>query len=249
MAIDLYISIFASLLIISLTSFIGLFAFGLKQKTLNKYIELLVGFAAGALLGDAFIHLLPQLAATGITVQISISILVGILVFFALEKIVHWHHCHRVEHKEVCSDLPYMSLAGDALHNAIDGVIVAGAFLTNPVVGFSTALAVFLHELPHEGGNYSILIKGGFSRKKALFLNFVTALTSFAGAVITLLLSSMISGALPFVIAFSMGSFLYIAGTDLLPELHKHFAPKQAVLEFLFIVLGVVIMAALLLLE
>ncbi|MEI7960811.1 MAG: ZIP family metal transporter [archaeon] len=245
----MYLEIFGSLFIISLTSFVGLLAFGLKQKTLNKYIDLLVGFAAGALLGDAFIHLLPQLAATGISIQISFSILIGILVFFALEKIVHWHHCHRVEHKEVCTDLPYMSLAGDILHNAIDGVIVAGAFLANPIVGFSTALAVFLHELPHEGGNYSILIKGGFSRKKALLLNFITALASFIGAIITLLLSSLISGILPFVIAFSMGSFLYIAGTDLLPELHKRFAPKQAVLEFLFIVLGVIIMAALLLLE
>jgi len=245
----MFLELFLSLFIISLTSFVGLFAFGAKHETLHKHIDILVGFAAGALLGDAFIHLLPELGVAGITVQISLSILIGIIVFFALEKIVHWHHCHRIEHKEVCEDLPYMSLAGDILHNIIDGVIVAGAFLANPVVGFSTALAVFLHELPHEGGNYSILIKGGFSRKKALFLNFFAALASFIGAVVTLILSSMISGVLPFIIAFSMGSFLYIAGTDLLPELHKKFAPKQAVLEFIFIVLGVVIMAALLLLE
>jgi zinc and cadmium transporter len=243
------LELFLSLFVISLTSLIGLFAFGFKHDVLYKYIDLLVGFAAGALLGDAFIHLLPQIGKTGITIQISFSILVGILVFFALEKIVHWHHCHRKGHVEVCTDLPYMSMAGDALHNLIDGVIVAGAFLTSPVVGFSTALAVFLHELPHEGGTYSILIKGGFSKSKALVMNFITAVTSFVGAILTLILSSFISGAIPYVIAFSVGSFLYIAGTDLLPELHKKFSNKMAILEFFAIVLGVLVMSVLLLLE
>ena len=243
----MYFEVFASLLVISLTSLIGLFAFGKNHDRLIKSIDLLVGFAAGALLGDAFIHLLPELAKTSFTVWHSFTILVGIVVFFAIEKVVYWHHFHRTGHNHACSDLPYMSLAGDALHNFIDGVILAGAFIASPVIGFSTAAAIFFHEIPHEGGNYSILIKGGFSRKKALFLNFVTALTSFLGAIFTLILSTIISGAMPFVLAFSIGSFLYIAGTDLLPELHKSFTPKKAVSEFFAIVLGVAVMAALLL--
>ncbi|MCX6804016.1 MAG: ZIP family metal transporter [Candidatus Diapherotrites archaeon] len=243
------LELFASLFIISLTSLVGLVAFGVRQKTLEKYLDLMVGFAAGALLGDAFIHLLPELGKTGITASVSFTILFGIVVFFVLEKVVHWHHCHRVHHENVCTDLPYMSLAGDILHNIIDGVILAGAFIINPVIGFSTALAIFIHELPHEGGNYSILIKGGFSRKKALLANFITALASFIGAILTLALSALVSGLMPYILAFSIGSFIYIGGTDLLPELHKKFTTKKAILETIAIILGIAAMGILLLLE
>jgi len=205
-----------------------------------------VAFAIGALFGDVFIHLLPELAEGGLSVELSLTVLAGIIVFFVLEKVVHWHHCHHAEHSDKCATFTYMSMTGDALHNIIDGIILAGAFLAGPVIGFSTALAVFLHEVPQEIGDFAVLLKGGFSKKKALGFNFLTALTAFVGAGIALVFSFAIQGITPFFIAFAAGSFLYIAGTDLFPELHKEFNSKKAVIQLFFILLGIAVMGLLL---
>ena len=243
------IELFLCLGVISLVSFIGVFTLGISDKKIEKYLEAMVAFAAGALLGDVFIHLMPELGETGFSTGISITILLGMVTFFVLEKIIHWHHCHHLKHEKSCESFGYMSLTGDALHNIIDGLILGGAFLVNPVVGFSTAIAIFLHELPQEIGDFGILLKSGFTKKKALVFNFIISLTSFLGAIIAVILGSSISGLTNFFIAFAAGSFLYIAGTDLLPQLHKKFSKKQALVQIFFIVLGITIMASLLLIE
>lgn len=242
----MYLELFGSLFLISLASVIGIIAIKLKPITLDYWVELLVAFAIGALIGDVFIHLLPEIAEKGITTEISFAILAGIVVFFLLEKVIHWQHCHHANHGKTCHRFTYMSLMGDIVHNFIDGVILAGAFMANPVIGFSTTIAVFLHEVPQEMGDYAVLIKGGFSKKKALAYNFLSSLTSFLGAIITIIFGTMIAGITPLLMAFAAGSFLYIAGTDLFPELHKEFSVKKAIMQLFFILLGIGVMSLLL---
>jgi len=243
------VELFISLALISFASLIGAFTLGIKLNRLEHYLEAMVAFAIGALLGDTFIHLLPELGENGFPLEISLTILAGMVVFFILEKVIHWHHCHHAKHSHVCESYGYMSLVGDALHNFIDGLILGGAFLTSPVVGFSTTIAIFLHEIPQEIGDYGILLKSGFSKKKALAFNFLISLTAFLGAFIAVLFGSMIAGANQFFIAFAAGSFIYIAATDLLPQLNKHFSKKQAITQVILIILGIIVMASLLLLE
>ena len=247
----MYFELFLSLTAISLISLIGVFTLKIKENTLENFLELMVAFAVGALLGDVFIHLLPELSEKGFSLEISLAILSGVVVFFILEKVVHWHHCHHVHHKKEYITFTYMSLAGDLLHNAIDGIILAGAFVASPVIGFSTAIAILLHEIPQEIADFGVLLKGGFSKKKALAFNFITALSAFIGAIIALILGNTIEGVTPLLLAFAAGSFLYIAGTDLLPQLHdqKSFSTKKALMQLVFLVLGMAIMASLLLIE
>jgi zinc and cadmium transporter len=242
------LELFGCLGVISLASLIGIFTLRIKEKKLESFLEATVAFAVGALLGDVFIHLLPELAQDGFSLAISFSILAGVVVFFILEKIIHWHHCHHATHSRTCARFSYMSLAGDLLHNVIDGIILAGAFLASPVIGFSTAIAIILHEIPQEISDFGVLLKGGFSKQKALVFNFVTALSAFIGAGIALLFGNSIEGSIPALIAFAAGSFLYIAGTDLLPQLHEGetFSKRKAITQLFFLILGIVVMAALL---
>jgi zinc and cadmium transporter len=239
----------ASLIIISLASLIGVFTLGIKSSKLEHFLEWMVAFAIGALLGDVFIHLLPELGENGFSLDVSLTILLGIILFFILEKFIHWHHCHHAAHKNKCESYGYMSLAGDVLHNFIDGAILAGAFIISPIVGFSTAIAILLHELPQEIGDFGIMLSSGFSQKKALAFNFIVSLTAFLGAGVALLSISTFQSASPYIVAIAVGGFLYLAGTDLLPQLNKKFSKKQAILQLFFILVWVAVMSALLLLE
>ena len=242
--------LFLSLVLISLVSLIGVFTLSINHKKLERFLELIVAFAVGALLGDVFIHLLPELGENGFSLPISLTILMGILCFFVLEKIIHWHHCHRVNHTPVCApSFGYVSLAGDALHNFIDGVILVGAFIVSPTLGIATAIAVLLHEVPQEIADFGILLKSGFSQKKALVYNFLVSLTAFLGAGIALTLTNIIELGTSYLIAFTVGGFLYLVGTDLLPELHKKFSKKATLLQFVFVIIGILLMLSLLLLE
>lgn len=244
----MYFELFGALSVFAIFSFVGALTLGLSKKKLEFWINGMVAFAVGAMLGDVFIHLLPELGKKGFSLEISITILLGMVVFFILEKYVHWHHHHHTNHEHEYESFSYMILIGNALHNVTDGVILAGAFLASPVIGFSTAIAIFMHEIPQEIGDFGVLLKGGFSKKKALIYNFIISLTAFAGAILTILFSSFIQGTIPFFVAFAAGGFLYIAGTDLLPQLHESHSKKEAFVQIFFIILGIVIMAGLLLL-
>ena len=238
------LELFVSILVISLVSLIGVFTLSINKKKLNNSLDLLVSLSVGALLGGAFLHLIPELVEESIFSDISIFILFGILLFFVLEKFVFWHHCHKSEHEHL--SFSYMNLVGDGLHNLLDGVLLAGAFLINVQVGFATAIAVLLHEIPQEVGDFGVLLKGGFSRKKALIANFATALTAFIGAILALAFNAFIIGVVPIIVAIAVGGFIYIAGTDLIPELHKNPNPKESVLQLVFILIGVGAMGLLL---
>ena len=240
-----------SVIAVSLMSLIGIITLSLNSKRLNKIVLYFVSFSVGALLGDVFIHLLPEIVEeNGFGINISTYILLGILVSFVMEKIIHWRHCHHPTTKEHPHPFAVMNLIGDFIHNFIDGLIIGASYIVSIPVGIATTIAVVLHEIPQEIGDFGILLHGGFSKSKALFLNFVTALSAVLGAIISFLLASRVEGSLIFLIPFAAGNFLYIAGSDLIPELNKsEFTIWKSILQLLTIILGILVMASLLLLE
>ena len=164
-----------SVFLISLISFSGLLFLALKKKILQKLFLFLVSFATGGLLGSAFLHLLPEAAKRlGLGWNFSLMILGGILAFFILEKFILWRHCHIPTYKEHPHPLVFMSLVGDGFHNLLDGMMVAASFMTDFSLGIVTVIAVLIHEIPQEIGDFSILVYGGFSKTKALFFNFAS---------------------------------------------------------------------------
>lgn len=237
-----------SVLAVSLVSFIGLLTLGLRVERLKKILLLLVSFAAGALLGDVFLHLLPELVEEGFLLSYSFMLLGGIGFSFVVEKFIHWRHCHVPTTKEHIHPVATMNLVGDGVHNFIDGIIIGASYLVSVPAGLATTLAVFLHEIPQEIGDFGVLLHAGYTRKRALFMNFLLALTSVIGAVVVFMVGSS-ADLVPFLVAFAAGNFIYVAGSDLIPELHKETGVKSAFFQLLALALGVVVMASLLLFE
>jgi zinc and cadmium transporter len=243
------ILILASVFAISLISFIGAITLFINKKILDKILLYLVSFSAGALFADAFIHLIPEaLEQTNITL-VSIYVLTGILFSFIIEKFVQWRHCHVPTSKRHPHPVAYMNIVGDVVHNLIDGMIIAGSYLVSIPLGIATTIAVIFHEIPQEIGDFGVLIYGGFNRNKALMVNFLTALSSFIGVFLTLILSKYIGNISLFLVPFAAGNFIYIAGSDLIPELHKETDFRKSAIQLFSIVLGIAVMLSLLLLE
>jgi zinc and cadmium transporter len=201
----------------------------------------LVAFAAGSLLGGAFLHMIPAgLAAYGNRDTFYYWILAGFVMFFALEQLLHWHHCHRA--KAPCRQpLTYLILLGDGLHNFIGGLAIGGIFLLDIRVGIMAWLAAAAHELPQEVGDFSVLVHGGWDKPKALLLNIVSASTFLLGGIVAYMVSSDVD--INFLIPFAAGNFIYIAAVDLVPEVNKHGNMKENMAHFLAFVSGVVLMA------
>ncbi|MBL7055464.1 ZIP family metal transporter [Candidatus Woesearchaeota archaeon] len=249
--LEVWIYTLVSVFIVSMISLIGVITISIKTEKLHKFLIYMVSFSAGALLGDVFIHLLPELIEeSGFGINVSLYILLGILFSFVIEKFVHWHHCHLPITKQHVHSFAVMNLVGDFVHNFIDGIIIGVSYLINIPVGIATTVAVILHEIPQEISDFGVLLHGGFSKSKALFYNFITAITSILGAVLALFIGSRIEGITPILIALTAGSFIYIAGSDLIPELHKEeFKWKSSLLQLVSITLGIAIMFVLLFLE
>jgi zinc and cadmium transporter len=210
-----------------------------------------VSFSAGALFGDAFIHLVPQaMAPTGVPQYASAFILLGIVSSFMLERFLQWRHCHIPTSEDHPHLIASMNLYGDAVHNLIDGLVMGGSYIISTPLGIATTLAVILHEIPQEIGDFGVLIYGGFGRTKALLMNFLTALTAVLGTILALSLGVFAQDFIPFLIPFAAGNFIYIAGSDLIPELRKDqpVALKSG-LQLLALVLGISLMFSLVLLE
>ena len=236
-----------SVLIVSLISLVGLLTLSIKENLLKNILIYSISFSAGALFGDVFIHLLPEIIKkNGLTAKISSFVLLGIVVSLFIEKIIHWRHCHMPVNKTHVHRFAYMNLFGDSIHNFIDGLIIGAAYLISIPVGMATTMAVIFHEIPQEIGDFGVLIHAGLNRKKALMYNFLTATTAILGTIITILLSSKIEGATNMLSAFAAGSFIYIAGSDLIPELHKETELKKSVIQIFTFILGIAIMYGLL---
>ena len=223
--------------ITSLVSLVGIFFLSFLIEKLKKIIMFLVSLSAGALLGGAFFHLLPE------ALEISGSktwsyVLVGILIFFILEKIIHWRHCHEPSCDEHPHSLGVMNIIGDGLHNLIDGAVIAGAFLIDTNLGILTTIAVISHEVPQEIGDFGVLIYAGYSVKRALFFNFLSALGSVLGALIVLILNQKVDGLMTVLLPLTAGGFIYIASSDLIPELRKEIKISESLKQLLGIIIG-----------
>ena len=255
-----------SVLIVSLLSLIGAITLFFGRQKVEKFLIYLVGFSAGALLGDAFLHLIPASveSAGGFVPAISLYILVGIFFAFVVEKILHWGHTHHFHHirdkkeelkkkkekavgvRKEKSTLGYMNLFGDAMHNFVDGIVIGASYLVSIPLGFATTLAVVFHEIPQELGDFGVLLHSGFNRKKALLFNFFSAALAIAGGILAVWLSSRIDGLLFFLIPFTSRNFIYIASSNLIPELQKEPRLGRSLAQLVSMLAGIVVMIALL---
>ena len=243
--LNIYLYAIASVLAVSIISLIGIFAVIIGRDNLNKMVMMLIGLSAGALLGDSFLHLIPEAVQDG-GPNLWLWLLAGILTFFILEKIVHWRHCHLPTAADHPHPVGLMNLVGDSLHNFIDGMVIAGSFLISPALGLATVIAVVSHEIPQELGDFAILIYAGYSQAKALFYNFISAALSIIGALFALAVGGRLEGFTNFIIPFTAGGFIYIAASDLFPELKKdNERLGQAFLQLLCVAAGIGIMLAL----
>lgn len=238
----------ASLLAVSLVSFIGVLGLSLNEVKLKKLLLYLVSFSAGALLGDVFLHLIPEMAEDGFTGFMGLFILLGILIFFILEKFVFWHHSHSSHDESVHSSV-YLTQIGDSLHNFLDGIIIAAAYMISVPVGVATTLAVVFHEIPQEIGNFAILVHGGWKVKKALFYNFISALFAVLGGVIVLLFLGEAVEIPVWLLSIAASSFIYLSMSDLIPEIQSEKSTKNSFFLIFAFVLGMVVMGLLLFLE
>ncbi|MDD1621128.1 MAG: ZIP family metal transporter [Methylococcaceae bacterium] len=210
--------------LVSLMSFSGLFVIWLPAQRLAIVVPYLVALAVGVLLGDAFIHLIPDaISRHGSVSDICLTVLAGLFLFFVLEKLVRWRHDHNVDTSVAAEILPLakMNLIGDAIHNFVDGILIAGSFLVDPALGLTTTLAIVAHEIPQELGDVGALLRGGFSPRQAVMFNFYCSLTVLLGVVFTLLLSQIAQSSLILLLPIAAGGFIYIAASDLIPVLHE----------------------------
>ena len=209
---------------------------------MRKTLLYFVSFSVGGLFGDAFIHLIPEVVReVGFTLHISLYILFGIVSSFAIEKLFQWRHCHIPTSVDHPHPFAYMNLFGDAIHNFIDGAVIAGSYISGFHLGVATTLAVIFHEIPQEIGDFGVLVYGGFGRSKALLFNFLTTITAILGALFALIVGIYFENINMFLIPFAAGSFIYIAGSDLIPELHKESEISKSLIQLLAFILGVLV--------
>ncbi len=222
---------------VSLISLIGIFTFFIKSDILSRWLFILVSFSVGGLIGAAFLHLLPEALEQANAHSVFIWVIAGFIFFFILEKYLHWRHCHEDE----CQVHPftYLNLVGDTIHNFSDGLIIGASFALNLRFGFVTTLAIILHEIPQELGDFGVLVYGGLSRRKALYLNFLTALVCVLGTVIGYFVFNSDKSFMVTLLPFIAGGFIYIAACDLVPELHKQRGFFNSLFSTLSVIAGI----------
>ncbi|MDA1186025.1 MAG: ZIP family metal transporter [Acidobacteria bacterium] len=210
----------------------------ISDATRAKLVPWLVSYAVGALLGVSLLALLPTSLAQLPAERVFMTLLVGILLFFVLEKLVLWRHCH-IHDCEVHESSVLPVLVGDAFHNFVDGAVVAAAVMTSVPLGISTALAVAAHEIPQEVGDFAILLNAGYSRRKALLLNLLSSAASAVGAIAALVAFDTVPRLLPYFLAMAAASFLYVAMADLIPGLHRGRTDASSMRQILLIAAGI----------
>jgi zinc and cadmium transporter len=240
----------ASVVLVSLLSVIGIVFISISETKLKQIVFVLVSLAVGSLFGDVFIHLLPQAFENSeARLETSLYLLAGIFIFFVLEKFIRWRHQHDLESKNAIHPVGYMNLLADGIHNFIDGMIIGASYMTNVRVGIATTIAVAMHELPQEISDFGVLLHAGFSKKKALIFNFLSAMLAILGTVLILLAGTTMHYFIASMLPLAAGGFVYIAGSDLVPELNKELAPAKSLVQLLAIATGVGLMLLLALLE
>ena len=234
------LTIILATFLITLCVWVAVLFIFIKKELLNKITVFLVSLSAGSLMGGAFLHLLPE-AAEKININLLFEIfLISFVIFFLIEKLLHWRHCHK-------ADCPihtfgYMNLIGDSIHNFIDGLIIASTFMINPALGISTTLAIAIHEIPQEIGDFGVLIHAGLKNKTALLVNYAVALTVVLGGIVGYFSFSYLHNILPYLLPFAAGGFVYIAASDLMPEIRKESGLKKSMASFLVFLAGIMLM-------
>ena len=235
-----------SVLLVSLVSLAGLVTLSMSRKLLDRIMTYLVSFATGSLFGGALIHLLPEAYASASNpLHVSLWTIGGLATFFVMEKFFRWRHCHHPTTDEHVHPVVPMNIFGDGMHNFIDGVLIAISYSASIPLGISTTVAVLFHEIPQEISDYSILINGGLSMKKALLVNLMTASLALVGAMFALQMGKSITGFTDALVPITAGGFLYIAGSDLIPELHHNTDAKKSIIQLLMLIAGVTVMTIL----
>ncbi|TSC79596.1 MAG: zinc/iron permease [Candidatus Peregrinibacteria bacterium Gr01-1014_25] len=237
--------IFGSVLLVSAVSLTGVFLLSLRHEMLQRILLNLVSFSTGALLGNTFIHLLPEVIEHSDPSQGMLLVLAGIVVSFVIEKVIHWRHCHTTDCHDHTRPVGTLVLVGDAAHNILDGILIAATYLVSIPLGIAATIAVILHEVPQEIGDFAIMLHSGFSRARALLMNFLTALTALIGAGLVLLLAGKVEGLESILLPITAGNFLYIAGADLLPELHRETRIAKTIQQLVLLLAGIALMYAL----
>ena len=253
MPFETTVYILASVVLVSLISFVGILLLSFQRALLEKLLLVLVSFAIGTLIGDAFLHILPEVLEEGLEPKLfGVYALIGVLVFFTIEKFLRWQHRHLFHsqegehfHRQV-KPYVWMNLFGDGVHNFVDGMVIAGSYLTSIPLGITTTLAVIAHEGAQELGDFAVLIRGGLSERRALWFNFLSAVTAILGAVITLVIQAQFENVASFLLPFTFAGFLYIALGTLIPELHQETLPRQLLAQAGGILIGIGLMALLL---
>lgn len=252
-----------AVLLVSAVSLGGAFLLTLRPRTLDDNLHVLVSFAAGALFGDAFIHLLPEAFERAENpLPVSLLILLGIFLFMTIERLILWRHGHahghgsKTAHGRAGNGGPggvrpvvVLNLVGDAAHNLVDGLVIGASFLVSPSLGWTTALAVLLHEIPQELGDFGILVHGGMSHRKALGFNLLASVSAVIGVVASLLAGPHLAGYSHAMLPVTAGGFIYIAGSTLIPDVLSHVEPRDFLKELLAMAAGIGVMVGLTLLE
>lgn len=244
--ITVYLYTFIGILVVSVISLVGVFILPSREDILRKYIFIFISLAVGALLGDAFIHLIPEaFEKSSNTTATGVLIILGILSFFILEKLLHWHHHGEDAEENHILPIGNLVLFSDCVHNFLDGTIIAASFMISIPVGIATTVAVILHEIPQEVGDFAILLHAGYSRRRALVLNFLSALTAFFGAAAFFMFGEFSKSLVDYFPPLAAGGFIYIAASDLIPELHKTKELKHSFYQLAAVLVGVFAMVAL----
>lgn len=215
----------------------------IKDPARTKLVPWLVSYAVGALLGVSMLAILPETLEQLPAPRVFATLLGGIMLFFVLEKLVLWRHCH-IHDCEVHDGTVFPVLVGDAFHNFVDGAVVAAAVMTSVPLGISTAVAVAAHEIPQEVGDFAILLHAGYSRGRALMLNLISAAASACGAIAAFVAFDLVPLTLPYFLALAAASFLYVAMADLIPGLHRGRTDAGSMRQILLIAAGVGTMLA-----
>lgn len=236
-----------SVIIVSAISVLFAIPFLIKKKISDKVLLFLLSISVGVLLATVFMDFLPEAVSHKYTLGVAIYIILGFLLMFGLEKLVHFHHSKKCEkisqaHSHAYSLAP-INLIGDALHNFIDGLVIAGSYAVNTTLGIAATISIIFHEIPQEIADFGVLLYSGMSKKKALLYNFLSAATAIIGTLTGILLIDKLSGFTEFIIPFAAGNFIYIAASNLVPQLHRHCGIKDTLLHIFAILLGVAIIA------
>jgi zinc and cadmium transporter len=244
-----------SVILVSLVSFVGVLSVFIKKKQTQQFLLILVSVSAGTLFGGAFLHLLPEVVeAQGFGLRVSLLILAGMIVFFVLEKFIHWKHCHSHiqpnkyhthAQKKGKQHIAPLNLLGDALHNFLDGLIIAGSYMVSIPAGIATTVAVIFHEVPQEIADFGVLLYSGLTKAKALLFNFLSATVAIIGAVIGLVWGASTENFVHTILPFAAGGFVYIGGANLIPELHKECGMKDSFWHIVAMLAGIGIMVGL----